>query len=465
MSNKEKSVETMPKSNGPVATETIQNDTIKLTEPTADEIKTDNKRGNGSNNKKKDKHKNKDETRTNNNNNNANNNNNKTNSKAKSPKTKPIENGMKTPTKSTMESANDGNITNAADIDDDDEKIRAVGEELLKRLQCNGTSISIRKSISSSDKISPKQTSVAGAPVTNDDVSLENPNSQITSKPLNRNNNSNKKNTNHSSSNNNISSSSSSTHYQNCQNQPQPSCKTMENVNSSRSSSSNCCTDVDGTKAIECNGTQPTSCATVKSESIKAINDDASTIPSCSYQSHDIHQPSTSYASVPTEMNVNTVAAAPATIPAVPKSALSVKSIKTDTVEVTFKEYENELQMPDIMRVIQRELSEPYSIYTYRYFIHNWPKLCFLAMDGDNCIGAIVCKLDIHRQMTKRGYIAMLAVDAAYRKLKVGTTLVQKAIEVFIHVANERLLFCLISLIVFVLIQSISIFVTFLGNA
>lgn len=112
------------------------------------------------------------------------------------------------------------------------------------------------------------------------------------------------------------------------------------------------------------------------------------------------------------------------------RTALSVKSINTSTIKVTFKEYENELQMPDIMRVIQRELSEPYSIYTYRYFIHNWPKLCFLAMDGENCIGAIVCKLDIHRQLTKRGYIAMLAVDAAYRKLKVGTTLVQKAIEV-----------------------------------
>lgn len=100
------------------------------------------------------------------------------------------------------------------------------------------------------------------------------------------------------------------------------------------------------------------------------------------------------------------------------------------SVQVTYKEYESELQMPDIMRVIQRELSEPYSIYTYRYFIHNWPKLCFLAMHGDHCVGAIVCKLDIHRQVVKRGYIAMLAVEQSYRKLKVGTTLVQKAIEV-----------------------------------
>lgn len=101
-----------------------------------------------------------------------------------------------------------------------------------------------------------------------------------------------------------------------------------------------------------------------------------------------------------------------------------------NAIQITYKEYENELQMPDIMRVIQRELSEPYSIYTYRYFIHNWPKLCFLAMDGEHCVGAIVCKLDIHRQVVKRGYIAMLAVEQSYRKLKVGTTLVQKAIEV-----------------------------------
>ena len=41
--------------------------------------------------------------------------------------------------------------------------------------------------------------------------------------------------------------------------------------------------------------------------------------------------------------------------------------------------YESEKQMPDIMRLITKDLSEPYSIYTYRYFIHNWPKLCFLV--------------------------------------------------------------------------------------
>lgn len=66
--------------------------------------------------------------------------------------------------------------------------------------------------------------------------------------------------------------------------------------------------------------------------------------------------------------------------------------VKTQTVEevdaklsnplppIEYVQYESELQMPMIMRIIQKDLSEPYSIYTYRYFIHNWPKLCFLVI-------------------------------------------------------------------------------------
>lgn len=46
---------------------------------------------------------------------------------------------------------------------------------------------------------------------------------------------------------------------------------------------------------------------------------------------------------------------------------------------IVYVNYESERQMPDIMRLIQKDLSEPYSIYTYRYFIHNWPHLCFLV--------------------------------------------------------------------------------------
>ncbi|XP_020283101.1 N-alpha-acetyltransferase 30-like [Pseudomyrmex gracilis] len=104
-------------------------------------------------------------------------------------------------------------------------------------------------------------------------------------------------------------------------------------------------------------------------------------------------------------------------------------SMESKDNDIQYVSYTSELQMPDIMKLIQKDLSEPYSIYTYRYFIHNWPKLCFLAMHGDECVGAIVCKLDIHRKVIKRGYIAMLAVDVKYRKRKIGSNLVRRAIQ------------------------------------
>lgn len=50
-----------------------------------------------------------------------------------------------------------------------------------------------------------------------------------------------------------------------------------------------------------------------------------------------------------------------------------------DNHGIRYVRYESELQMPWIMRLITKDLSEPYSIYTYRYFIHNWPQLCFLV--------------------------------------------------------------------------------------
>ncbi len=89
--------------------------------------------------------------------------------------------------------------------------------------------------------------------------------------------------------------------------------------------------------------------------------------------------------------------------------------------DVTYVPYESELQMPDVVKIMKASLSEPYSIYTYRYFIHNWPGLCVLAHHSEGgCVGAIVCKLERHRYDVRRGYIAMLAVNKSYRKRKIG---------------------------------------------
>lgn len=70
---------------------------------------------------------------------------------------------------------------------------------------------------------------------------------------------------------------------------------------------------------------------------------------------------------------------------------------------------------------IQR-CSIDFSLWSNKIFL-------FQAMCDSECVGAIVCKLDLHRKAIKRGYIAMLAVDQKYRKLRIGSTLVQMAIN------------------------------------
>ncbi|EPB78209.1 acetyltransferase, GNAT family [Ancylostoma ceylanicum] len=94
-------------------------------------------------------------------------------------------------------------------------------------------------------------------------------------------------------------------------------------------------------------------------------------------------------------------------------------------------DYKDETQIGDIMRLITKDLSEPYSIYTYRYFIHNWPELCLLAYDtlSSTYVGAVVCKLDRNAEGRRKGYLAMLAVDESCRRLGLGTRLVRRAIE------------------------------------
>ncbi|GAD93277.1 N-alpha-acetyltransferase 30, NatC catalytic subunit [Paecilomyces variotii No. 5] len=85
-------------------------------------------------------------------------------------------------------------------------------------------------------------------------------------------------------------------------------------------------------------------------------------------------------------------------------------------------------------QLISKDLSEPYSIYVYRYFLYQWGDLCFMAMDDqDNLVGVVVSKLEPHRGGPLRGYIAMLAVKEEYRGKGIATKLVRMAIDAMIE--------------------------------
>lgn len=124
--------------------------------------------------------------------------------------------------------------------------------------------------------------------------------------------------------------------------------------------------------------------------------------------------------------------------------------------ELRYIQYEHALEkkyLPSIRALISKDLSEPYSIYVYRYFLYQWGELCFMvssismrvtcltlpqALDPktDTLIGVVVCKLEPHQSHsppTLRGYIAMLAVSSSYRNHGIATTLVKKAIDTMIE--------------------------------
>lgn len=89
--------------------------------------------------------------------------------------------------------------------------------------------------------------------------------------------------------------------------------------------------------------------------------------------------------------------------------------------------------LPQIRELISKDLSEPYSIYVYRYFLYQWAELCFMALDAEaRLAGVVICKLEHHRNGPLRGYIAMLATKESHRGKGIATTLVQKAIGLMI---------------------------------
>lgn len=145
------------------------------------------------------------------------------------------------------------------------------------------------------------------------------------------------------------------------------------------------------------------------------------------------------------------------------------------TSGIVYRQYRDERDLPALMELIDRDLSEPYSIFTYRYFVAQWPKLCFLAVDptagrggggggggeaaaattpagggkdaaaaaadkpplppvllpdGEGAAaGVVVCKAEPHRDRgLMRGYLAMLVVDRAHRGKGIGAALARRAL-------------------------------------
>ncbi len=98
--------------------------------------------------------------------------------------------------------------------------------------------------------------------------------------------------------------------------------------------------------------------------------------------------------------------------------------------EIVLTGYRDESQLIPMMALIAKDLSEPYSIFTYRHFVHGWPEYTLLAHSEGALIGCIICKAEVRpRSGRVRGYVAMLAVETPFRRAGVGRALAVEALS------------------------------------
>ena len=109
---------------------------------------------------------------------------------------------------------------------------------------------------------------------------------------------------------------------------------------------------------------------------------------------------------------------------------IEYSALSLDTSKRNRKEIDQDIEAVELL--INKHLSEPYSVYVYRFFLNNWPELCLMAKCGDELVGSIISKVETHRDVRLRGYIGMLAVEEKFRGRGIAKQLIGKSLDIMI---------------------------------
>ena len=87
---------------------------------------------------------------------------------------------------------------------------------------------------------------------------------------------------------------------------------------------------------------------------------------------------------------------------ATPSSDIATpKTTTTLPSQLEYVQYSHDLEekyLPSIRALISKDLSEPYSIYVYRYFLCQWAHLCFMVCWDGNVSEPMFPKLTLLRR-------------------------------------------------------------------
>ncbi|CCD13657.1 unnamed protein product [Trypanosoma congolense IL3000] len=114
----------------------------------------------------------------------------------------------------------------------------------------------------------------------------------------------------------------------------------------------------------------------------------------------------------------------------------------SDTKYIRYEQFDGDDEAMDfIVQLFARELTEPYSSFTYEYFVFGWPDLTIIAhgyegeVPPDDSVkgirvGAVVSRVSRKRvDGPLRGYVAMFAVIKEFRGFRLGSRLVALTID------------------------------------
>lgn len=91
----------------------------------------------------------------------------------------------------------------------------------------------------------------------------------------------------------------------------------------------------------------------------------------------------------------------------------------------------NQDEFEKITKLISENLSEPYSIYVYWYFLNQWSQYCYVVKlnNSQELIGVIISKVERFMVSKNRGYIGMIVIDHRHRNKSIASNLVKITIN------------------------------------